>query len=422
MSEQWLQDYMLLAFRIDKIAHNTYNSEFVESYYGPPEWKQLAEAEPVLTPNQLVREAMSLADSLAAQAFPVNRATYLGKQLRAMETICRKWCGETFPLQEEIERCLDVHLDWTPESLFEKAHALYDESLPGSGSMKERVEAWNKQVALPQEHSKELDSYILAALAEARKRTLALTAFPERETIDLHLVPDWEHEGAAYYEGNYRSYIKINLTTAAKNLARLFDHLICHEGYPGHHTEYILKEQHVYRQQGCVEQTAYLTLCPQCVISEGIAMMAHEMIFVPGEAEQWMAEHVYAAFQIEVDPQALLKMRKATEMLEGVWGNAMLLLGEGRSDEEVAEYFTKYMLYSEENSSRLVAFLKQPVTALSMLSYQCGQSLMRPLLQGPDRASVFRRLLTEQVTPSQLASSQWLAHTGQEHTQNNPKE
>lgn len=46
---------------------------------------------------------------------------------------------------------------------------------------------------------------------------------------------------------------------------------------------------------------------------------------------------------------------------------------------------------------------------------------MRPLLQGPDRVSVFRRLLTEQVTPSQLASSQWLAHTEQEHTENIPK-
>lgn len=421
MSEQWLQDYMLLAFRIDKIARSAYNSEFVESYYGPPEWKEMVDAEPVLTPNQLVRQAMSLADSLAAQAFPVNRATYLGKQLRAMETICRKWRGETFPLQEEIERCLDVHLDWTPETVFEKAHALHDEILPGSGGLKERVEAWRKQVALPQEYSRELDSFILAALAEARKRTLTLTTFPERETIDLHLVPDWEHEGAAYYEGNYRSYIKINLTTAAKNLARLFDHLICHEGYPGHHTEYILKEQHVYRQQGYVEQTAYLTLCPQCVISEGIAMMAHEMVFAPGEAEQWIAEHVYAAFHIEVDPQALLHMRQATEMLEGVLGNAMLLLGEGKPDAEVARYFTKYMFYSEEIASRMVDFLKQPVTALSGLSYQCGQALMRPFLQGQDRVSVFRRLLTEQVTPSQLASSQWLAHTEQNHEENNPK-
>jgi len=129
----------------------------------------------------------------------------------------------------------------------------------------------------------------------------------------------------------------------------------------------------------------------------------------PGEAEQWMAEHVYATFQIEVDPQALLEMRQATELLEGVWGNAALLLGEGRSDEEVVQYFMKYMLYSEEISSRIVAFLKQPVTALNSLSYSSGQALMRPLLQGPDRVSVFRRLLTEQITPSQLESSQWLA-------------
>ncbi|HVB62981.1 MAG TPA: hypothetical protein VNE61_17445 [Ktedonobacteraceae bacterium] len=55
MSEQWLQEYILLAFRMNKVAHSVYDSEFVESYYGPPEWKQLAESEPVFTPDQLRR-------------------------------------------------------------------------------------------------------------------------------------------------------------------------------------------------------------------------------------------------------------------------------------------------------------------------------------------------------------------------------
>ena len=72
--------------------------------------------------------------------------------------------------------------------------------------------------------------------------------------------------------------IEMNLAATAAWFPRLFDHKVCHEGYPGHHTDYVLKDQHLARR-GYTEQTMYLTLVPQCVISEGIAMVAHEMIF-----------------------------------------------------------------------------------------------------------------------------------------------
>jgi hypothetical protein len=40
MNEQWLQAYILLAFRIDKaIRAFSTNSPFVDCYYGPLEWK-----------------------------------------------------------------------------------------------------------------------------------------------------------------------------------------------------------------------------------------------------------------------------------------------------------------------------------------------------------------------------------------------
>jgi hypothetical protein len=83
--------------------------------------------------------------------------------------------------------------------------------------------------------------------------------------------------------------IEPEMTAAATaiSLSRLFDHMVCHEGYPGHHTDYVLKEQYLARR-GYTEQTMYLTLVPQCVISEGIAMVAHELIFSEGEAERWI--------------------------------------------------------------------------------------------------------------------------------------
>lgn len=294
---------------------------------------------------------------------------------------------------------------WTPEAQFEEAHALYETVLPGTGSLAERLHTYKAGIACPAEHTNLLPELVDLAFAEARTRTSRLVELPDGETIDIHYLPEWEHEAAAYYRGNYQTHIVINTAAAAAALSRLFDHKVCHEGYPGHHTAYVLKEQHLARH-GYTEQTLYLTLAPQCVVSEGIAMVAHEMIFSEGEAEGWIAAQMARLFHKEVDAQALLRLRQASEMLEGVWGNAAMLLDEGHSEAEVAQYFVKYMLLSEDRATSYIALLKHPLYGLHFaLTYGSGQQLVRRWLQGPDRVAVFHRFLTEQWTPSQLAAN-----------------
>ena|SRR5215471_6102205 len=110
--------------------------------------------------------------------------------------------------------------------------------------------------------------------------------------------------------------------------------------------------------------------------------------------------------QREVDTKTLLHLRQASEMLEGVWGNAAMLLDEGRPDGEVAQYFVWYMLLPEDTASQYVSMLKHPLHGLHVaLTYGNGQSLVRRWLQGQDREAIFRRFLTEQWTPSQLAGN-----------------
>src|SRR5258708_18069437 len=142
-------------------------------------------------------------------------------------------------------------------------------------------------------------------------------------------------------------------------------------------TDYVLKDQHLARR-GYTEQAMYLTLVPQCVISEGIAMVAHEMIFSEGEAEQWIAEQMDRLFHREVDAKALLHLRQASEMLEGVWGNAAMLLDEGCSEAEVAQYFVKPMLLPEERAPSSVVPFKHPLHGLILaLTFGNSQPLWR---------------------------------------------
>lgn len=243
MSEMWLQEYIFLAFRLHKAVETAYGSPFVEDYWGPEDWRKLVEAEPETIPTDLVRQAMELADALPAQGFAPNRAAYLGKHVRAMETLARKLCGETFTLAEEAKRSLDIHPTWTPEAQFEQAHALYESTVPGgAGSLAERVRTYRQTFAFPQEPPDVLKEVIEQAFAEARKRTFALMALPEEETIEMQYFPGKEYDAAARYQGNYRTRIEMNLATTAAWFPRLFDHKVCHEGYPGHHTDYVLKD------------------------------------------------------------------------------------------------------------------------------------------------------------------------------------
>src|SRR5258706_4304399 len=97
--------------------------------------------------------------------------------------------------------------------------------------------------------------------------------------------------------------------------------LVCHEGYPGHHTEFVLKERSLYRERGYMEQAIAPIICPQSVISEGIATSAFDMIFTPEEAEQCAVENLYPAAGIEPIPIDSGKLARAQELMAGSPGH-----------------------------------------------------------------------------------------------------
>lgn len=400
MSMQWFKDYVLLQFRMDKAIRKFTQSRFVDYYYGPPEWKAAVESEAEMPAPDLVRMAMELLDALPKQGFEAHRATYLAKQVIALETVCRKLNGESFALEDEVERCFDIRPSMIPEAQFEQAHALYDEVLPGEGSILDRLRALRNRYYLPREKSGQIIDFMRQATAEARRRTSAFIDLPPGEDVELATISDRVYGGENWYQGNYRSYIELN-TDLPTNMLWLMD-LVCHEGYPGHHTEFVLKEQHLYRESGYIEEAIAPIICPQSVISEGIATSAFEMIFTFDEAQQWARQHLYPAAGIEPIEIDFAKYFEAIDLLSGVDGNARFMLSDGYSDEEVKQYFIRYRLLPEEHAQKSVDFLKEPFREAYTYTYFYGKVLMKPWLEGPDRLQVFKRFLTEQLCPSDL--------------------
>lgn len=401
MTDQWFRDYVQLQFRMDKSIRTFTESRFVDYYYGPPEWKAAVEQEAETPAPGLVRAATRLLDTLPAQDFEQHRARYLSKQLIALETVCRKLNGETFGLEDEVQRCFDIRPTWTPETLFEEAHALLDEVLPGQGSIFERQQALRNRYILP-DTGLTLD-FMRQAMSEARRRVLAFVDLPEGEEVELAVVSDKVFGGENWYLGNYRSRVELN-TDLPTNMRWLMD-LVCHEGYPGHHTEFVMKEQHLYRELGYLEQAISPIICPQSVISEGIATSAFDMVFTLAESEQWAREHLYPAAGIEPIEIDTEKFRRAGELMEGIDGNARFMLSDGRPDDEVKQYLMRYRLIPEEYARKDLEFLRDPFREAYVFTYFYGRRLMKPWLQGDDRQQVFKKFLTEQICPSDLVNS-----------------
>lgn len=180
-------------------------------------------------------------------------------------------------------------------------------------------------------------------LAEVRRRTLRFVDLPDDEQVEAETTGQL-YGAANWYLGSYRSRLEINVDLPV-NLASLVK-LMCHEAYPGHHTEFTLKEQ-LYPSQQQIEQSLFLILTPQLVITEGIATLAEQIVFTPEDAAHWLAEQIFPEAGLTVDPTTLAQVHQATRYGRGISGNAWFIVREGRPDDEVLRYVMRYTLWSD---------------------------------------------------------------------------
>ncbi len=403
MTHPWIEQYLLLCLQIDRALGEQGIGPFLDSYYGPPALKAQAQAEPPEPLDHYAARVNGLLDSLSGQGFEQQRAIYLEKQLVAVATQLRIFAGAEVSLKEAAHACLDVDLAPKPESDFQQALALYKQALPGPGSLGERYAHWLGQGTLPAEKAEEVVGLMRRILAENRRRTQALEPLPEEESVEIKAVQDKPYGAANWYEGHYHSRLELNISRPV-NIPML-QYQMSHEIYPGHHTEYALKERRLVHELRREEMTAFISLSPQLVISEGFASLAFDTIFSPSEAAQWVVENFFSPSGIHLDEIDLPALYQAGSLsrLDDLSGNFVLLAEQGYSDEQLVEYAMSFGLIPESLVRQFLSNVRDPFRRIYNLSYYQGVRLMQPHLQGEGRLPFIRRILTEQVYPSQLA-------------------
>ncbi|MEZ4646242.1 MAG: hypothetical protein R3E31_26555 [Chloroflexota bacterium] len=389
------RSYLTLTLEIEKHIEG-----YIDAYTGPDDLKAAVAATPKREPAALLDDLAWLQAHIPGD--DAARAAYLTAVLRALECTLHLLRGDEVPYLDEVQRIFDISPTLVDESQFTAAHHELDTLLPGAGSIAERLEVRRQRYLLPPEKVLPL---LELAREEARRRTLALFDLPNDNGVEITLTNGQPWSAYNWFKGNGRSHIEFNtdIPISALSLIGTF----AHEGYPGHHSEHLLKEQKFVHELGYGEMAAALLHSPAAVIAEGIATTAAEIIFPEGSHHQWTLAVLLPAAGIVTEETAvhMQRLAQASEQLRYVGGNAAILYHTGQLNREQAiDYLVTYALSSPERAAKSFSFFTHPLFRSYIFTYTQGYDLIAQAAAAADgdKWPVFRRMLTEQIRPLQL--------------------
>jgi hypothetical protein len=370
----------------------------VDAYYGPEALAERVADEPLRPLPALVDDVRSLVADLDAGGGDLDavRRRWLRAQAAGLHTAARKLAGEDVAFVDEVEQCYGVRPDFVDHEVLAAAHRRLDAVLPGSGPLAARYDAWRSSHIMT---AAQLTSAV-HALAEAfREKTQAQFGLPEGEHVAFELVTNEPWSGFNYYEGGLRSRVAINTDLPVSSTS--IGHLIAHEAYPGHHTEHCRKEVGLVRQRRQLEESIFLVGTPQCLLAEGLADLALEVLL--GEDPEPQLAELLHPLGIRYDTEVVAAVAEAGEALGAVRGNAALILHDrGGSEDDAVEELSRWALLPRDRAAKSVTFLTHPTWRAYIFCYVAGLPRCRGFVGGdPAR---FERLLTEQFTPADLVA------------------
>ncbi|HEX7705073.1 MAG TPA: hypothetical protein VF701_01315 [Thermoanaerobaculia bacterium] len=389
------------------LAMGQHDADYVDAYYGPPEWRDETDKE--RPPLETIRErALALADRLAATPSPSDslvslRLSYLRRQIAALIARAGMLRGETLSFDEESLALYDAVAPALSEEHFRSLNASLDEALPGNGSLAERLEVFRRSFVIPPER---LDSVFTRAIEICRSKTAERIALPAGETFRVEYVTGKTWSGYNWYQGNFSSLIQVN-TDLPIFIDRAID-LAAHEGYPGHHIYNVLLEKNLVRDRGWVEFSVYALFSPQSLIAEGSANYGIDVVVPDKTRLEVEREELFPLAGL--DPGKVEPFYRVHDLVaKSAYAGNEAARGylDGKLDFEGAvEWLTTYALMEPDRARQRVRFIEQYRSYV--INYNLGRDLVRNYVErlcGGDEVArwrVFTELLSSPRLPSAL--------------------
>lgn len=230
-------------------------------------------------------------------------------------------------------------------------------------------------------------------LPENEKILLELTNEPNKDKIKWTCY-EW-------YLGNYISRIEINPKFNMYWTALL--EYAAHEGYPGHHTEFVVKEQRLFNELNYFEHSILILNSPKLIISEGIAKTAINVLFSYRDQVQIGLDEFCPNISQADSVEDMITQFKARNKLMVFWYNfAYHALIDNYTEDELLNYGKNFELFHEDDLRNQIKRLNSPVYSKNIFTYNLGMNLIKNKYGEFPSIKDFQYLLTNPILPSDL--------------------
>ena len=178
-----------------------------------------------------------------------------------------------------------------------------------------------------------------------------------------------------------------------------------HEGYPGHHTTFIMDEKR-YRELNQFEHSILLIHSPKLLICEGIADLAENVLFTYQESAEIGLREFCPDSLKEVPIDQMIKQSKIRSKISLFWYNfGYHALIDEWEEKELIRYATNFEIFSGANIKNQLKIITNPVYEKTIFSYSLGSRLIINKYGEFPSVSNFRKLLSSPILPSDLAKN-----------------
>ena len=389
------------------LAVGQHDTDYVDAYFGPEEWK-LEARESALTLEEIRQRATDALEALSAVkegdgSLTTARHRFMGKSLESLLARVDLLSGVPMTFDEESAALYDALAPTLPAEHFQGVLQKLDERLPGQGPVLDRFNAFRQDFIVPSER---LDDVFQAAIEACRQETSRFIELPRGESFTVEYVTDKSWSGYNWYKGDYQSLIQVN-TDLPIYIDRALD-LACHEGYPGHHVYNLLLEREMVKERGWLEFTVYPLFSPRSFLAEGTANFGIDVSF-PSDKRLELEETVLFPLA-GLDPQRARQYYEVQGLAKqlGFAGNeaARGYLDGTMDAEQAVDWLTTYSLMSRPRAEQRLRFIEQYRSYV--INYNLGQEMVRQYIEShggtPDHPEERWRLFSDLISRPAVAS------------------
>ncbi|NHJ21920.1 MAG: hypothetical protein EAX91_13315 [Candidatus Lokiarchaeota archaeon] len=393
------EDYLLLALRINKHIKG-----YVDFYYGPENLRKIVESEFPMAPIRLLKDSRALIQHLQSQGYDLKRERFLEKIITSMKTSIEMLNGIDYSIKDQFLKLYDVNLDPAYEIELKNLKEEINEAYEGPGNITEHMANLRLTRRVPEA---QVFTMFQKALNIVRKQTKKIlpNLLPKEEQISIDLVEQsnynlkWSFYN--WYQGNYKSRIELNPKYDMYWTA--FLSAASHEGYPGHHTEFSVKEQMLYHELNHFEQSILIIHSPQMIISEGIAKLANSILFSNIESAEISLREFCPDISKEVPLEILILQDEIKAKISVFWYNfAYHALVDKYNEEELVQFGKGIGLFSEEQLKNEIERILNPVYSKNAFLYYLGTNILRKKYGKIPSIKEYKSLLVNPILPSDL--------------------